>query len=68
MLIATGYAKWGMTKGTLAAEILTDAILGRPNENAALYDAQRWRIRQSAPAFAKEGGRVAFAFFRDRIR
>ena len=43
VLIATGYAKWGMTKGTLAAEILTDAILGRPHEDAALYDAQRRR-------------------------
>ena len=41
VLIATGYAKWGMTKGTLAAVILTDAILGRPNENAALYEAHR---------------------------
>ncbi len=68
VLIATGYAKWGMTKGTFAAEILADAILGRPNENAALYDAQRWRIRQSAPTFAKEAGRVGFTFFRDRIR
>jgi glycine/D-amino acid oxidase-like deaminating enzyme/nitrite reductase/ring-hydroxylating ferredoxin subunit len=68
VLIATGYAKWGMTKGTIAAEILTDAILGRSNESAALYDAQRWRLRQSAPAFAKEGGRVAFTFVRDRAR
>ena len=68
VLVATGYAKWGMTKGTFAAEILADAILGRPNENAAFYDAQRWRLRQSAPAFAKEGSRVAFTFFRDRIR
>ena len=68
VLIATGYAKWGMTKGTFAAEILADSILGRPNENAALYDAQRWRLRQSAPVLAKEGSRVAFAFVRDRLR
>ena len=29
--VATGFAKWGLTKGTLAAMILTDAIVGRPN-------------------------------------
>lgn len=68
VLIATGYAKWGMTKGTLAAEILADAILGRPNENASLYDAHRRRLRRSAPAFARENSRIAFSFFRDRIR
>ncbi len=68
VLIATGYAKWGMTKGTFAAEILTDAILGRENANAALYDAQRWRLRQSAPSFAKESSRVAFTLVRDRVR
>ena len=28
-----------MTKGTLAAAMLADAILGRPNENDRLYDA-----------------------------
>ena len=68
VLIATGYAKWGMTKGTLAAEILTDAILGRPHEDAALYDAQRRELRHSATAFVKENGRIGLAFFRDRIR
>jgi glycine/D-amino acid oxidase-like deaminating enzyme/nitrite reductase/ring-hydroxylating ferredoxin subunit len=68
VLVATGYAKWGMTKGTLAAEILADAILGRPNENAALYDAHRRQLRRSALAFVKENSRVGLAFFRDRAR
>ncbi|HET9546097.1 MAG TPA: FAD-binding oxidoreductase, partial [Gaiellaceae bacterium] len=34
ILVATGFAKWGMTKGTLAASILADSVLGRPNEYA----------------------------------
>jgi glycine/D-amino acid oxidase-like deaminating enzyme/nitrite reductase/ring-hydroxylating ferredoxin subunit len=68
VLIATGYAKWGMTKGTLAAEILADSILGRPNENAALYEAHRKQLRHSATALVKENTRVGLAFFRDRIR
>ena len=29
--LATGYSKWGMTAGTVAAVLLSDAILGREN-------------------------------------
>ena len=68
VLVATGFAKWGMTKGTLAAAILTDAILGRANEYAELYDAHRLNVRPSAASFVKENGRVGLTFFRDRLR
>jgi hypothetical protein len=68
ILVATGFAKWGMTKGTIAAGVLADAVLGRPNEYADMYDANRLDARRSAAAFAKENGRVAVAFFRDRVR
>jgi glycine/D-amino acid oxidase-like deaminating enzyme/nitrite reductase/ring-hydroxylating ferredoxin subunit len=68
VLVATGFAKWGMTKGTLAASILTDAILGHSHEDAELYDAWRLDVRRSAPAFAMENARVGLAFVRDRIR
>ena len=68
ILVATGFAKWGMTKGTLAAGVVTDLILERPNEDAELYDATRLDLRRSATTFAKENGRVGLAFFRDRVR
>ncbi len=68
ILTATGYAKWGLTKGVLAAEILTDAILGRPNEWAELYDAKRLDLRRSALKLTKENGEVGLRFFRDRVR
>jgi glycine/D-amino acid oxidase-like deaminating enzyme/nitrite reductase/ring-hydroxylating ferredoxin subunit len=68
LYVATGFAKWGMTKGTLAASIISDAILGRPNDDASLYDSNRLDARHSALTFAKENGRVGVAFFRDRIR
>ena len=54
ILIATGFAKWGMTKGTLAASMLTDAILGRQNEYEDLYDANRVDPRRAVATFAKE--------------
>jgi len=68
VLVATGYAKWGMTKGTLAARIIADRILGRENPYAALYDANRLNARQSAARFAKENAQVGGYFFRDRVR
>jgi glycine/D-amino acid oxidase-like deaminating enzyme/nitrite reductase/ring-hydroxylating ferredoxin subunit len=68
LYVATGFAKWGMTKGTLAASIISDTILGRPNDDASLYDSNRLDARHSTLTFAKENGRVGVAFFRDRIR
>ena len=68
ILVATGFAKWGMTKGTLAAAMLSDAVLGLRNEYADLYDANRLDVRRSAPTFTKENGHVGVFFFRDRLR
>jgi glycine/D-amino acid oxidase-like deaminating enzyme/nitrite reductase/ring-hydroxylating ferredoxin subunit len=68
ILVATGFAKWGMTKGTLAAAMLTDAILGRENPYAELYDATRLNPRQSAAEVARRNGKVAEMFVRDRLR
>lgn len=68
VFVATGFAKWGMTKGTLAAGILADAILGRPNEYADLYDSTRLHARRSALAFARENGEVGLRFVLDRLR
>lgn len=66
--VATGFAKWGMTKGTLAAQIVSDAILGRENEWASVYDARRLDVRRSARRFARENGGVALRFVGDRLR
>jgi Rieske Fe-S protein len=67
-LIATGFAKWGMTKGTLAAAMLTDAVVGRRNEYAELYEAKRVHARRSASLFVKENAKVGARFFGDRLR
>jgi glycine/D-amino acid oxidase-like deaminating enzyme/nitrite reductase/ring-hydroxylating ferredoxin subunit len=68
VLVATGFAKWGMTKGTLAARMLADAILGQANPYADLYDAKRLDPLQSATRFAKENGFVGLRFLVDRVR
>jgi glycine/D-amino acid oxidase-like deaminating enzyme len=65
--VATGFAKWGLTKGTLAAMILRDAILGRPSPWAETYGAKRIDARHSAVAFVKENAAVGARFVGDRV-
>lgn len=40
-LVATGFAKWGMSHSMVAAMILCDTIAGREHPHAELYDASR---------------------------
>lgn len=64
---ATGFGKWGMTNGTVSAMILTDHIVGRANEWAALYDSKRIKPVASVQKFVVENAEVAAHFVGDRI-
>lgn len=63
---ATAFNKWGFTNGTAGAEIISDAILGRANEAADLFDLHRRTLTQSAEKFVTENAKVAIHFVRDR--
>jgi glycine/D-amino acid oxidase-like deaminating enzyme/nitrite reductase/ring-hydroxylating ferredoxin subunit len=63
---ATAFNKWGFTNGTIGADIITDAILGRSNEWAGLFDVHRVTVKQSAEKFVSENTKVAMHFVRDR--
>jgi glycine/D-amino acid oxidase-like deaminating enzyme len=39
--VGTGFKKWGLSNGTVAAMILTDNIMGRPNPWASAFDSTR---------------------------
>lgn len=41
MYVATGFGEWGMTSAMVAAEIISDMICGRENENAEVFSPQR---------------------------
>jgi len=65
--VATGFGKWGMTGGTVAATILSDSILGRDNPWASLYDAKRLNPVASVKDFTQENLNVAQHFVGDRL-
>jgi glycine/D-amino acid oxidase-like deaminating enzyme/nitrite reductase/ring-hydroxylating ferredoxin subunit len=64
---ASGYAGNGMTFGTLAAIMLSDAILGRPNPWAELFDPSRKAIGQSSWEYLKENADYPYYLIRDRF-
>jgi glycine/D-amino acid oxidase-like deaminating enzyme/nitrite reductase/ring-hydroxylating ferredoxin subunit len=67
VFVATGFSKWGMTAGTVAAEILSDTVLGRENPWASLYDSHRLDLRASAPKLVSENAQAGLMFFRQRL-
>ena len=68
VFVATGFGKWGMTNGTVAALLLTDFVLERENPWHELYDATRARVPAGARRFVSGNADVALHFVADRIR
>jgi glycine/D-amino acid oxidase-like deaminating enzyme/nitrite reductase/ring-hydroxylating ferredoxin subunit len=66
--IATGFSTHGLVYGTLAAEIITDAINGVENEYASLYSATRFTPMKSAKKFVKENATVFYDLVKDYLR
>lgn len=57
--IATGFAKWGMTNGTLAARLITDGITGSSNPYTELYDPSRFKANPGIKNFIVQNFSVA---------
>jgi glycine/D-amino acid oxidase-like deaminating enzyme/nitrite reductase/ring-hydroxylating ferredoxin subunit len=64
---ATGYAGNGLTFGTLAAIIVSDAILGRSNPWAELFDPSRKALTRGLWDYLKENVDYPYYMIRDRI-
>jgi glycine/D-amino acid oxidase-like deaminating enzyme/nitrite reductase/ring-hydroxylating ferredoxin subunit len=64
---ATGFRKWGLALGAAAAEMLTDAILGRDNPWLERFNPNRLNPAASAKDLVSENANVAFHFFADRV-
>lgn len=65
--IATGYNGNGMIFGTLSAQIITDMILHKENEYAALFSPSRIKPVAGFQDFVRENVDVAYKFVADRI-
>jgi glycine/D-amino acid oxidase-like deaminating enzyme/nitrite reductase/ring-hydroxylating ferredoxin subunit len=65
--VATGFKKWGMTNGTVAAILLADAALGRANAWAPTFSTTRIKPLAQGPTLVLENARLAAHFVGDRI-
>src|SRR5690625_1701191 len=59
ILLATGYRKWGMSNGTIAAKILTNLILEKEDPYTKLFTPSRFQLNPSVINFAKTNLDVA---------
>lgn len=57
--IATGFGKWGMTSGTLAAHLIKDQIERKDNPYTELYDPSRFKLGTSLKNFIVQNANVA---------
>src|SRR5688572_19467162 len=64
---ATGYSGNGLTFGTLAGMMITDAILGRANPWTELFDPNRKALGRSLWEYVKENTDYPYYMIRDRF-
>jgi glycine/D-amino acid oxidase-like deaminating enzyme/nitrite reductase/ring-hydroxylating ferredoxin subunit len=67
ILMATGFAKWGITGGTAAAHVLADSLTGRENPAARIFDPNRFHPRGSVK-LVEEGVKTGLHMVGDRVR
>ncbi|MFC4736361.1 FAD-dependent oxidoreductase [Bacillus daqingensis] len=67
VFVATGFAKWGMTNGVAAAQIIADRITEKRNEYAPLYTPSRFRPGKEMKHAVKENMDVAMEFVRGKL-
>ncbi|MFD2924777.1 FAD-dependent oxidoreductase [Halobacillus naozhouensis] len=65
--VATGFAKWGMTNGTIAATLISDQIRQRSNPYKELFSPSRFHAKQDLKNFTKENADVAKEFVKGKL-
>ncbi|HIH74946.1 MAG TPA: FAD-dependent oxidoreductase [Methanosarcina sp.] len=67
LYLATGFKKWGMTTGTVAAMIITDMIVGKSNPWEEVYDPSRFKPVESAKTLISQAVEATKGLVGDRI-
>jgi Rieske Fe-S protein len=65
--VATGFRKWGLSNGTVAAMILADRILGKPNPWAGVFNSNRLRPLAGGKRFITENLRAGMQLVCNRL-
>ena len=68
MYICTGFNKWGMTSSNVAANIITDCILGVDNKYLKIYDSTRLKPIKNRDELKNMAGQVFKSFVSNRIK
>jgi glycine/D-amino acid oxidase-like deaminating enzyme/nitrite reductase/ring-hydroxylating ferredoxin subunit len=67
VLVAAGFHKWGMTTGTLAAQLLTDLVLERANPYVELFSPARFEAVPMLASFLVENMKTAGNLIKGKI-
>ena len=68
MYVATGFNKWGMTSSNVAANIITDSILGQENKFKKIYEATRLKPIKNHKELQNMINQVFKSFVTNRIK
>ena len=66
--VATGFNKWGMTSSNVAANIITDSILGKDNKYKDVYTSTRFQPIKNREEFCNMFKQVVKSFITNRIK
>jgi len=66
--VATGYQKWGMTNGTVAALLLHDLLLAKDNPWTHLFDPYRTNLKAQVKDLMVYNGKVAYEFIKGKLK
>jgi glycine/D-amino acid oxidase-like deaminating enzyme/nitrite reductase/ring-hydroxylating ferredoxin subunit len=66
--VATGYGGDGLTFGTVAGQLLTDLIIGNPNECAEIYKPSRGKSLSAIGQLVTMGVKAVSQFVGDRLQ
>lgn len=69
ILVATGFDKWGMAHGAVAARLLTDQVMGRDNKYRGMYKPTRSKMKTvDAVSFLKDNASVAKELVKGKLK
>lgn len=67
VFVATGFKKWGLTNGTVAAEILSSVVLGDDHRWLHAFDATRIGDAHAVKRLVEDNVHVGVRFVADRL-